>query len=98
NIPMRIHLSNWEVVVTGTSFDIIQDTLLDQNELSLFNGEVELKPTNSSEKTVKILPDQKVTWKSESKHISDVKISQISAIERLNSQNQFRDSIVFKNQ
>ncbi|GGH18789.1 FecR family protein [Sphingobacterium alkalisoli] len=98
DIPMRIHLNNWEVVVTGTSFDIIQDTLLDQNELTLFNGEVILKPADSSEKTLKILPNQKVTWKSENQHISDVKVSQLSEIERINNQNQFRDSIVFKNQ
>ncbi|MBE8719581.1 FecR family protein [Sphingobacterium pedocola] len=98
NIPMLVYLNNWEVVVKGTSFAIIQDPVSDQNELSLFDGVVELRPMNSSEKTLQILPNQKVSWKSTNQHISDVKVSQMSAGERIDNQNQFRDSIVFKSQ
>lgn len=93
--PMHIDLGTWEAVVKGTLFDIEQDDLLEQKELTLYHGKVELVNKNDPTQVLAILPFQKVSWRSDVSRTRDMQVDTLSPQERVAAQRLYQDSLVF---
>ncbi len=93
--PMHIDLGTWEAVVKGTLFDIEQDDSLDQKELTLYHGKVELVNKKDPKQVLAILPFQKVSWREGISQIRDMQVDTLSQQERVAAQGLFQDSLVF---
>ena len=93
--PMHIDLGTWEAVVKGTLFDIEQDDFLDQKELTLYHGKVELVNKKDPSQILSILPFQKVSWRAGVSRTRDMQVDTLSPQERVAAQELFQDSLVF---
>lgn len=93
--PMHIDLGTWEAVVRGTLFDIQQNDLLDQKELTLYYGKVELVNKEDPTQVLSISPFQKVSWRAGTDRARDIKVDTLSPQELLAARRQYQDTLTF---
>lgn len=96
-MPMRIDLKNWDIVVKGTSFNIFQDKTSGHYELQLFEGKVEIASKNNARPLLLVKPKHKVKWTATSTQPHDFHMSKMTDDELYTKQQQYRDSLIFKN-
>lgn len=93
--PMHIDLGTWEAVVKGTLFDIQQNYVTDQKELTLYHGKVELINKKDPTQLLSILPNQKVSWKADASRTRDMQVDTLSPQELVAARQLYQDSLVF---